>query len=108
MNTRGNLGDFERLILMASLRLGENAYGATIMKEIYNRTGREVSVGAVYTALNRLEEKGFISSQLGEPTPERGGRAKRFITISPLGRHVLQTVESQFERLRPKPKIAEA
>ena len=79
------LGQFEELILLALVRLRENAYGVTIRREIENRTGREISVGAVYTALERLQRKGYVSSRVGDPTPERGGRAKRFFRIEAPG-----------------------
>src|SRR5438105_15966235 len=79
------LGQFEELMLMATVRLGEKAYGVTIRKEIAERTGRDVSIGAVYTTLDRLERKGYVSSRTGEPTPERGGRAKRYFKIEAPG-----------------------
>jgi PadR family transcriptional regulator len=83
------LGQFEELVLLALVRLRENAYGVTIRREIGDRTGRSVSIGAVYTTLERLERKGYISSQLGEATPERGGRAKRFFRIKAPGIKIL-------------------
>ena len=79
------LGQFEELILLALLRLRDNAYGVTIRREIVNRTGREISIGAVYTALERLQRKGYVSSRIGDPTPERGGRAKRYFSIEAPG-----------------------
>ena len=83
------LGEFEQILLLALLRLRDNAYGMTIRREILKRTGREVSVGAVYTTLERLEEKGYVSSRQGEPTAERGGRAKRFFAITATGEQAL-------------------
>lgn len=71
-------GGFEQLVLLAILRLGDEAYGTTIREEIESRTGRAVTVGALYTTLERLERKGYIRGQLGDPTPQRGGRAKRY------------------------------
>ena len=71
------LGDLEQIVLLAILRLGTEAYGTTIQKEIEDRAGRSASVGALYTVLGRLEEKGYVSSRLSDPTPERGGRAQR-------------------------------
>ena len=71
------IGDFEQLILLALVRLGSDAYGVTIRREIEERTGRVISPGALYTALDRLEKRGFVSSRLGDPTPERGGKRKR-------------------------------
>jgi DNA-binding PadR family transcriptional regulator len=71
--------------VIAAVRLRENAYGVTIRREIAERTGRDVSFGAVYTTLERLQTKGYVSSRMGEPTPERGGRAKRFFRIEAPG-----------------------
>ena len=79
------LGEFEQIVLLAVLRLGKNAYGVTIWEEIEKRTGRQVMIGAVYATLDRLEVKRCISSKVGDPTPERGGRAKRFFTITTQG-----------------------
>lgn len=79
------LGDFEKLILFALLRLGDNAYGAAIQREITARTGRDIAIGAVYTALHRLQKRGYITARLGEPTPERGGRRKIFYSLQPSG-----------------------
>jgi DNA-binding PadR family transcriptional regulator len=86
------LTDFELMILLAILRAGETAYGVRIAEEI-ERTGRRtVLMGAVYAALDRLERNGLVSSRVGDPTPERGGRAKRFFQITPRGlRAVKQT-----------------
>ncbi len=83
------LGEFERSILLAILRLRENAYGMTIWKDIRERTGKDVAIGAVYTVLTRLEHKGFVSSWTGEPTPERGGRRKRYFKIEAPGARAL-------------------
>jgi PadR family transcriptional regulator PadR len=83
--SRKALGEFEHLILLAILRLGENAYGAALVDELEKRTGRPVNQAAAYLTLRRLEEKGWIGSQLGDPTPERGGRAKRFFRLLPEG-----------------------
>ena len=79
------LGEFEQIVLLAVLRLGENAYGVTIWEEIEKRTGRPVMIGAVYATLDRLEVKHYISSKVGDPTPARGGRAKRFFKITTQG-----------------------
>ena len=79
------LGEFEQIVLLAVLRLGNNAYGVTIWEEIEKRTRRPVMIGAVYATLDRLEAKSLISSKVGDPTPERGGRAKRFFKISKQG-----------------------
>ena len=80
---RGSLGEFEQLVLLACLRLGDGAYTVAIAEEITGRTGRDTSHAAVYIALRRLEEKGLVGSALGESTPERGGRPKRFFQPTP-------------------------
>ena len=85
-----NLGEFEILTLAALVRLGPEAYGVTVREEIESRAGRPVSVGALYATLDRLEEKGMVASRLGESTPERGGRAKRFFKIKPSGLKALR------------------
>ena len=91
------LGVFEQLVLLALLHLGEDAYGMTVRRAVERRTGREVSLGAVYATLDRLEVKGYVRSTSGGPTEERGGRAKRFFRIESSGlktlRESLQTVE---------------
>ena len=79
------LGEFEHIVLLAILRLGDKAYGVTIRNEINERTGREPGPGALYTTLDRLEDKGLLTSELGDPTPERGGRAKRYVKVSASG-----------------------
>ena len=87
---REQLGEFEHLVLLAVARLGAEAYGVPIVDELETHTGRRVSRASVYVALKRLESKGLIQSMLGEPTPERGGRAKRYFQISPLAERRLQ------------------
>lgn len=82
---KNNIGNFELMILLALIRLGDNAYGVPITKEIEERSGRQVSVASVYAALERLSGKGFVVWDLGESTPERGGRAKRFFRITAKG-----------------------
>lgn len=79
------LGEFEYLILTAATRLGEDAYGATIRHEIEQATGHGCSIGALYTTLDRLEDKGFIKTWMGEPTPQRGGRSKRLVRVTAKG-----------------------
>jgi len=76
------LGNFELMLLLALLRLGEDAYGVTIAQELEQQTGREVVVASVYATLERLQERGLVTSSLGEATPERGGRAKRYFRIT--------------------------
>ncbi len=79
------LGNFELMLLLALLRLREHAYGVTIAQELEEQTGREVVVASVYAALERLQERGLVTSSVGESTPERGGRAKRYFRITAAG-----------------------
>src|SRR5205085_6667906 len=85
MPDRDYLGEFEHLIVLALLRLDDLAYGVTVRQEIELRTKREVSIGAVYATLDRLERKGYVSSYRGDPTPQRGGRSKRFFRVTQKG-----------------------
>ena len=94
-----NLGEFEQLILLAILRLGEDAYGVTIRAELAERTGRNVAPGAMYTALERLESKGLIASRMSDPTPQRGGRAKRKVTVTAAGIEAVTRAVRAYERL---------
>ena len=80
-----SIGGFEQLILLALAHLVEDAYGVSIRKEIAARTGRDVNIGAVYATLDRLEAKGLTTSRTGEPTAERGGRAKRYFRLTASG-----------------------
>lgn len=84
------LGEFEQLVLLAVLRLGDGAYAVPVRDEILARTGREVARGAVYVTLDRLERKGLLQSHLGPPTAERGGKAKRLYVLAEPGRQALQ------------------
>jgi DNA-binding PadR family transcriptional regulator len=85
-----SLGEFEQLVMLAILRLGGDVYGVPIVDEIQRRTGRSVSRAAVYIALRRLETKGLLSSRMADPTPERGGRAKRYFQVEPDGVELLK------------------
>ncbi len=87
--TETTLGEFEQLVLLALLRLGDDAYGVPIQREIASRTGREPSFGSVYTTLSRLEDKGLIASRLGETTPQRGGRRKKLFAVLPEGQRAI-------------------
>ena len=80
------LGEFEQIVLLAVLHTGDDAYGVPVWREIEARTGRVVSLPAVYKTLDRLEAKGLVRSGVGEPTAERGGRAKRVYTVTPRAR----------------------
>jgi PadR family transcriptional regulator PadR len=94
-----NLGEFEQVILLAILRLGDDAYGVSIRAELAERTGRDVAPGAMYTALERLETKGLISSRMSDPTPQRGGRAKRQVTVTAAGMEALTRAVRAYDRL---------
>src|SRR5437868_13577189 len=84
------LGDFEQLVLLGVLRLDNEAYGAAIRQEIHERSGRDVSINAVYTTLDRLEDKGLLKSWVGEPTAERGGRRRKCYALKPAGTEALR------------------
>jgi DNA-binding PadR family transcriptional regulator len=84
------LGEFEQLILLALVRLGPEAYGVSICEDVVDRTGREVSLGAVYKTLERLEDKGLVASRMGLPTPERGGRRKKHYRMLAAGQRALK------------------
>ena len=85
MPKRSYLGEMELMVLLAVVRLRDDAYGVPISKELLILAGREVALGSIYAALDRLEQKGFVTSLLGDPTPERGGRAKRYFRVTPTG-----------------------
>jgi PadR family transcriptional regulator PadR len=87
--TQETIGELEHLILLAILRLGDDAYGASVFEELIGHTDRSILRPAVYNALRRLESKELIESELGDPTPERGGRAKRFVRLTASGMEVL-------------------
>lgn len=93
------LGEFEQLVLLAAARLAEGAYGIAIVDEIQSRTGTEAAVGSVYAALDRLERRGLVTSSIGDPTPERGGRAKRFFTLEPAGALALHRSRSALDSM---------
>jgi len=90
------LGEFEQLVLIAIVRLGDDAYGATIRREIEERTARRLSISAVYTTLDRLEVKGCVRSRIGEPTAMRGGRRRKHFSLQPLGARALKTAYRSF------------
>lgn len=85
MTDRSYLGEFELMLLLAVIHLGDEAYGVPISRELEKHRGKDVAVGSVYAALERLESKGLVTSTLGDPTPERGGKAKRFFRITKEG-----------------------
>jgi DNA-binding PadR family transcriptional regulator len=94
------------MVMLVLLRLGESAYGVPICEELEKRTGRDVAIGSVYAALERLEAKGFVGSELGEPTPERGGRAKRYFHVTARGlKEVRETQRSLVKLWQGLPEL---
>ncbi len=110
MSERFLLGEFELMVLLTILRLGDEAYGVPLSRELGRLRGREVAVGSVYAALERLEAKGAVTSTLGDSTPERGGRAKRYFQVTDAGlrsvretRRVLETLWQSVPKLGEEP-----
>jgi PadR family transcriptional regulator PadR len=102
------LTDFELMILLATLRVRDDAYGVLIAREIERTGRRRVLLGAVYTALDRLERNGLVTSSVGDPTPERGGRAKRFFRVTPRGlRAVKETQQALVALWTDVPQLKE-
>lgn len=99
MSADRSLGEFEQIVLLAVLRLEDQAYGVTILAEIAAHTGRSPSPGALYTTLHRMEDKGFVTFRDGSPTPERGGRAKRFVSVTKAGRAGLASAQAAYRSL---------
>lgn len=99
MADRSYLGEFELMILLAILHLGEEAYGVPISRELEKHRGRDVAVGSVYAALERMESKGLVTSTLGDPTPERGGKAKRYFRITKAGLSQIQETRRVLTKL---------
>ena len=102
MTPAQSLGEFEQIVLLAILRLNgrnDQAYGVSILAEIADRTGRQSSPGALYTTLHRMEDKGLVSFREGDPTPERGGRAKRLVQVTSSGRNALASAQSAYQAL---------
>ena len=99
MSNVSPLGEFEQIVLLTILRLGDSAYGVSIRNEMETCAGRKTTPGALYTTLERLEQKGLLTARSGEPTPERGGRAKRFYKVTKEGRNRLAAAQSAFQRL---------
>jgi PadR family transcriptional regulator, regulatory protein PadR len=99
MSGRDYLGEFEHIVVLALLRLEDRAYGVTVRQEIEFRTQREVSIGAVYATLDRLETKGYVKSHHGDPTPERGGRSKRFFRVTAKGVAAVNRTQRVLQRM---------
>lgn len=102
---KGLLGELEQLVLLAAMHGGGAAYAVSIRDEIEARTGIALGRGSVYVTLDRLERKGLLSSAMGEPTPERGGKAKRCFAITPAGRAALAAAESALARMRQRAPV---
>lgn len=99
MTGRDSLGEFEHIVVLALLRLEGRAYGVTVRQEIEFRTKRDISIGAVYATLNRLETKGIVKSYRGDPTPERGGRSKRFFRVTARGVAAVNRTQRALQRM---------
>ena len=99
MSGAASLGEFEQIVLLAVLRLDNDAYGVTVRGEIAACTDRDPAPGALYTTLDRLEEKGLLTSRLGDPTPQRGGRAKRFFSVTLDGAAALKRAFRSYQKL---------
>ena len=93
------LGAFEQAVLLAIVRLRDDAYGRAILKEVTTRLDRDVAAGAVHATLGRLEQKGLLTSRLGPGTPIRGGRARRFYRLQPSGRHALNDARAAIDNM---------
>ena len=93
------LGEFEQIVLLAVLRLGDDAYGVPIRQEIEKRAGRRVTVGALYATLDRLEAKGFVHSWFADPTPQRGGRSKRYFKLTAAGERALTESKAMLDSM---------
>jgi DNA-binding PadR family transcriptional regulator len=104
-STKNYLGQLEELVLLATLRLDGDGYGASIQELIAEEAGRDISLGALYATLDRLERKGFVSTRQGEPTPERGGRAKRYFKVEAAGKTALLETETSRRSLTAGLKI---
>ncbi len=99
MPNRSYLGEFELMILLTVINLGEEAYGVPVSRELERYRGRDVVVGSVYAALERLEAKGLVRSAIGEPTPERGGKAKRYFSVTREGLRQVQETRRVLSQL---------
>lgn len=106
MSSQRLLGGFETLLLLAILQLDDRAYGVTIRRELIEKADKDVAVGAIYTGLERLAKKGFVESRYGDPTPERGGRAKRFYRVTALGRKALNETQTAIRNLSKGLRLA--
>jgi len=99
MKKKKHLGELEQLVMMAVLQLKGDAYGTTILSAMSERAGRDISPGALFATIDRLEGKGLVASTLGDPTPGRGGKRKRFLTVTPDGLAALQDARAAWARM---------
>ena len=99
MRDRDYLSQLEIMVLLAVLRIRENAYGMSIAREIEQRSGRELALAGIYAALERLEKKGLVRSARGAPTPERGGKARTYFSVTPPGVKAVRSAHATFSRL---------
>lgn len=99
MHSIGALGEFERIVLLAVLQLGNEAYGVPIVEEIQRRTGRQVAPAAVHVTVRRLQQRGLVTSWLGDPTPERGGKARRYVTVTRAGLETLRASRKVMDQM---------
>jgi DNA-binding PadR family transcriptional regulator len=99
MSNDESLQALQQLVMLSILQLGEEAYGAAIQQELEERAGRSVTIPTIYVSLSRLERRGLVESWLGDPTPVRGGRAKRFYRVTDEGRDALQAARAELERM---------
>jgi DNA-binding PadR family transcriptional regulator len=99
MNKSTYLGELEHMVLLAILRLGDDAYGMSIREELQSQAGRELTRSAAYITLERLTKKGYLTTRMGEPSPERGGRAKRYYELTSAGKEALRESGQAFMRL---------
>ncbi|MEO9805300.1 MAG: helix-turn-helix transcriptional regulator [Reichenbachiella sp.] len=96
---KGHIGEFEELVLLTIATLGDQAYGVAVLEDIQQRANRKISIGALHSTITRLDEKGFITSYLGEPTNERGGRRKRFFQLTASAKQALSDMKSLRDEL---------
>lgn len=94
-----SLGELEHIVLLTLVRLGDEAYGMLVRSTIHELIGRDISIGAIYTTLERLQDKGYVSSRVGEATAKRGGRAKKYFKVTAKGSKALREVRSNLEVL---------
>ena len=94
-----SISNFELMVMLALIRLGDEAYGVKICDEVATQSERDVALGSVYAALERLQDRGFVASSVGDPTPERGGRAKRYFNITGKGIDVVRQTQQTLTRM---------